>query len=920
MSHYRITVVMPVYNADQYLRQSISSIVNQTIGFKDTVQLILVNDGSTDKSRELLEEYKAKYPSNIKVIDQPNGGTSSARNTGFSLVDTEYVTFFDSDDVWSRNAFSEGIKFLDAHPATDIVASKIKFFDTDISSHPSNYKFNSTRIVDVTKEPDMPLMHLPTCFLRTTSIGEKLFDTRVEISEDAKMLLDLLSIKKTYGVLAKTTYYYRKRGSGSAIDGKFVKTSFYKETLEYVFDYLVEKWSVSTGVLMLFMQYTLLSDIIWRLNQASQIVLNKQEEAEYKNHIQKLINLIDDKVILSKKGLSLIDKRCVLKVKYSQLEGRFSIRGNDIYFDNLVFSQLTDIKVVIDFITNQPNNCIEIEGYVENIPDELLPLLKVNNGSEMHDATPQLRAQREYSFLGDALYSGAAFKVKLDLLNTNKIEFHLGEQVSPLKIQTNRYSGMSRLSCSYTQRGDYLLKKMPTYISVTHKNYFKKVMYEVIYLGRLLTNWRLEEAGRQLYKLFGKNLYFLSPKQKIFELAKPFLVIAEAIVMIPRAISLRIAYHIAKLIKKREIWIISDRNMAAGDNGEALFEYIHQLNDDTKDVYFELSHRSNDYTRVSQYGTVLDPKSLKFKLKFLLADKIISSHADIEVTNPFIRQIDHFIDLYNFDFIFLQHGVTKDDLSSWLNRFEKNIELFIVSGRSEYQSILDYPYYYDESKILLSGMPRYDKLQDKSKDYNKIILAPTYRANLLKLNSDVNGTRPYDSEFKKSEYFKFYNSLINDEKLNDALQKYNTVIEFYVHPNFAAQISDFTVNDNVILGSYPYNYSKIFAEGKLLVTDYSSVAFDFAYLRKPVIYTQFDEATFFDNHSYNKGYFDYKRDGFGPVLESYNQTVDEIITLLESSIRLDAQYRSRIDEFFVYDDRNNSSRVYDAIESLKDTV
>ena len=90
----KISVVVPVYNTSKYLRKCLDSLVNQT--FKD-IEIICVNDGSTDSSLSILQEYKAKYNS-IKIISQENQGLSSARNTGIEAACGEYIVFVDSDD------------------------------------------------------------------------------------------------------------------------------------------------------------------------------------------------------------------------------------------------------------------------------------------------------------------------------------------------------------------------------------------------------------------------------------------------------------------------------------------------------------------------------------------------------------------------------------------------------------------------------------------------------------------------------------------------------------------------------------------------------------------------------------------------------------------------------------------------------
>ena len=89
-----VSVIIPVYNVEKYLRRCLDSVVGQT--YKD-LEIILVDDGSTDGSTEICEEY-AKKDSRIRFLRKQNGGLSSARNAGLLVATGEYVTFVDSDD------------------------------------------------------------------------------------------------------------------------------------------------------------------------------------------------------------------------------------------------------------------------------------------------------------------------------------------------------------------------------------------------------------------------------------------------------------------------------------------------------------------------------------------------------------------------------------------------------------------------------------------------------------------------------------------------------------------------------------------------------------------------------------------------------------------------------------------------------
>ena len=94
----KVSVILPVYNVSEYLRQCMDSIVGQTL--KD-IEIICVDDGSTDDSLEILKEYEAK-DKRVKVIEQKNAGAGAARNNGLAIATGEYLSFLDSDDILSR--------------------------------------------------------------------------------------------------------------------------------------------------------------------------------------------------------------------------------------------------------------------------------------------------------------------------------------------------------------------------------------------------------------------------------------------------------------------------------------------------------------------------------------------------------------------------------------------------------------------------------------------------------------------------------------------------------------------------------------------------------------------------------------------------------------------------------------------------
>ena len=130
-------MIIPVYNTEKYLEETIQSVVNQSLDFKKNIQLILINDGSKDKSEEICKKYYFLYRDNIKYISlDRNCGVSSARNTGKTIADGKYITFLDSDDLWSKEAFEKAVLFFEKHyDEIDFVSSNLMLFDAVNSEH-----------------------------------------------------------------------------------------------------------------------------------------------------------------------------------------------------------------------------------------------------------------------------------------------------------------------------------------------------------------------------------------------------------------------------------------------------------------------------------------------------------------------------------------------------------------------------------------------------------------------------------------------------------------------------------------------------------------------------------------------------------------------------------------------------------------
>ena len=352
-------------------------------------------------------------------------------------------------------------------------------------------------------------------------------------------------------------------------------------------------------------------------------------------------------------------------------------------------------------------------------------------------------------------------------------------------------------------------------------------------------------------------------------------------------------------MKNKDIWLVMDRKTKADDNAEHLFKHIKDKKDGIQ-KFFVLHNASPDFSRISQLfkGQVLDCDSFGHKLKYIFTKKLISSQGSEFDLNPFLNK-NHQLTagICNLDFYFLQHGVIKDNMSSWLRKYDRNPKLIVTSAQLEYESLFDEGYYYDEDVIQLLGLPRYDNLSNENLK-KQIIIMPTWR-NYIESGDDL----------ISSEYFKRFNSLINNERLINFCKDNGYAVKFMPHPELKQYLDLFDENDFVEIDS-DSRYQDIFNQSSLMVTDYSSIFFDFAYLKKPVIYYQYANDYHYDAEN---GYFNYKNKGFGPVIDTEEVLVDKIMEYVKSDCEMEYSYKKRVDDFFKYHDQNNSKRCYDWI-------
>lgn len=373
-----------------------------------------------------------------------------------------------------------------------------------------------------------------------------------------------------------------------------------------------------------------------------------------------------------------------------------------------------------------------------------------------------------------------------------------------------------------------------------------------------------------------------------------------------------IRYVIAKLLLPvvrrqaayRHLWIIAERGTDAKDNAYHLFAYIRRTHPEIN-IRYIITKNSPDYEKVAALGKTIRFRSFSHMLALVASEVKISTH--IMGYTPqmyFFKLLDERYPMSGKK-IYLQHGIIKDALPyDYAN--ENHLDLFVCSAKREWEFV-DSTFGYEPGIVRLLGACRYDSLPLPGKrDISRMIfLMPTWRFYLDELSS---------REFKKSRYYAVYDKLLNSRELEELLAGNGYRLVFCAHPNMLRYADCFTSDcpSVSVVRADQIDIQEYLIRTDLLITDYSSVYFDVAFMGKPVIYYQFDREEFFTKH-YQQGYFSYYEDGFGPVFTEEGEILSYLKTRIAAGMIPEENYMERANHFFTFCDHDNCRRNYEAI-------
>jgi glycosyltransferase involved in cell wall biosynthesis/CDP-glycerol glycerophosphotransferase (TagB/SpsB family) len=900
-----VTLVLAARNVEHQVADALGSVAAQSV-FAAT-QVVLIDDGSTDGTATILREFAGRHP-HVELIEQEHRGSGAARNAGLARAAAPYVAFLDPTDVLAEGALERLVTAADRVDADVVVGNRSGFPRPEPSTPYKRCFGRGNRIVeDLTRFPDL---------LHASFVGGKLF--RAEFVRElglsfgpetgaAEIWFSVAAMIKAERifVLDRPVVFRRIGEDGSAlVDAPWHRAESHRDHL-LMHRHLLELAGTDDADTERLVQRFIVRSYQPFLLRARDVFT----DAELKDAFPDLCELygaIPDDVILEQ-----------VKQRRSQVL-HYAAKSKSL----AIFLDPDEAAL------SRPVARVDDRGIFRTFEgaDDSCALIRVDKPVAFLEAMRIIGTKLVFEgcWALPGLDLGTRLENRLELVITGRS----GDDRIPLEPVYRRdlwhargerdlYAGWQ----GAVEAADLAVKRGAVALRVHDGDRFVDIPVQArLSLHRFKGVWRV--AGRRITLLINAE-----QQVGIRTLAgTPGAGLGSAIRRISRETSWimrrrrgwkdRLAYWATyPLLHRKDIWIIGERFDTAQDNSHHLFRYIRQQHPD-RDVFYVIDAGAKDWTKVEPLGNVLARGSFGHRTRLLHAKKLINSYDPESYAIPpghtRLTYLHSFGDLARYRRVFLQHGVIYNDVTRQVPSQTTNHDLVVASAGAERDYLASEMGFGD--RVTALGLPRFDALT-RTPGQPTVLLMPTWRRDIVA--PSYNPKLKPKLRFGDSAYFRFFQSLLTDRRLLDVLAAHGVRLEFYPHYEIQPHVQHFTLDEDVISvsRSAERGVQDALRECSLLVTDYSSVFFDAAYMGTPLVYVPFDEEDFYSRH-YRRGYFELERDGFGPVARTVDDAVDEIIAAVRRGFTVESPYRERAAEFFAHRDRANCRRVFEEIDRL----
>jgi CDP-glycerol glycerophosphotransferase (TagB/SpsB family) len=364
--------------------------------------------------------------------------------------------------------------------------------------------------------------------------------------------------------------------------------------------------------------------------------------------------------------------------------------------------------------------------------------------------------------------------------------------------------------------------------------------------------------------------------------------------------------------KNRNIWLIGGHSGDIyNDNSKFFYEYLLENHKDVE-VYWIVCKDSSVRDRIP--GKKLIKGSVENYLYYYNSNVIVFSHspsADIAPYNFVVPVLKRFHD--KVVKVYLNHGTISfkkrkamnSRLKGTIDNLLKSYDISTASSEFE-KEIMSGEWGMSEESVFIVGNARYDNLPtDETPKTRDILYSPTWR-DWIKFNS---------GKFTNTFYFKNIMELLNDERLNQVLDEKDVNIKFYLHHlmhEFIDDIKENITGNRIVFLDKGVTLADEIRSSAANITDYSSVAIDFLYMNRPILFYQFDVDEYIEKVD---SYIDLRSEMFGYLSYNSNEAVDKLIDIINDDFQVIDNQKNERDKFFRYNDNKNCERIYDCILS-----
>lgn len=852
---YKVTVIVPVYNVEEYLRGCLDSLVNQTISH-DKMEVLLINDGSTDNSLAICNEYAEKY-SFFKVFSKENEGLSATRNYGIKRAQGKYMIYLDSDDTFTPETLYEITRFFDSvYDKVDVVTYLIQPYRNG-EKMKIHYRYAYLKESGVYPLDLYPYVTQTTINICVKNMGDDnlLFNTDPNFRhEDQAYCSELLKAKRCIGYCNKGEYQYNRSNESSIVSTYFQAYYLFEPTIKY-FEDLFNSFE---GEIPPYYQTMFFHDVRWKLRD-NILLPYHYEEDEYKvalSRIKALLDRVDNDVIMSYPAADNYQKLFWLRMK-SNDDTCPIISWNkiELYSGGKKLYSRKNIEIFLKRILVK-NNTIKIVGYFKSPFFSYIQNVKLyakKNGRFYE--LDKVESSASYHKSNEKTEKFFQLVYETEIVDLTTIEFVV--ELEGLQLPTVYYN------CNTT----------PFF-----ENHTKEYAIDGISIKQV------------------KNGFICKPIVDPEEIADSITAISE-----------RVDYSFKKIrdkylsLPKKRVWLYYDNYTVEKDNG-----YYQFMNDARKkdgiERYYILSNFSYDVSKF--FPPDLLPNVIEFgtpehQMMYLMAEKILTSFIESESLSPFELSEQYQInDIFNAELIYLQHGVLHAHLPWYYTPNGVSVDKVVISTPFEIDNFST-NYGFNKSDLIPVGMPRY-KYIDRSAENpkNRILFAPSWRSYLIGKILQGNAVREgNDSRLLSSNYYKNLMKFLSSRKLNDSLEKHNIDLDLKLHPNFLKVYKHLINIESKRIHLAPANVD--LTQYSLFITDFSSYSFDYAYLSRAMMYYVPDYMEFKSGmNRYRKLDLPFEK-AFGNLTTYPEAAVDEVIRIIENDFIPDPVFKERMDNFYL---------------------